>query len=142
MSRGDRKVVWNKQAEKAFKNFPDEVKDSFRQALEHARRGQHPEIADPYGPPLGAGYFKLKDDDTRGNTYRSVYYAKYEEAIYVLHAFQKKSKSGKSDPAEEVATARARVKWVELQHELWRLEKSEKIEQTGKHQAARKGGKK
>jgi phage-related protein len=33
-------------------------------------------------------------DDYDGDDYRAVYTVKYEEAVYVLHAFQKKSKSG------------------------------------------------
>lgn len=121
----ERRIVWNKQAEKRFATFPDDVKASFRQALEDARGGGHPVIAAPYGQPLGAGTYKLKDDDTRGNTYRAIYYTRYREAVYVLHAFQKKSKSGRADPPEDVRTAQARMKWVELARALWELEQEE-----------------
>ena len=144
MANDERTITWNKQAEKAFNTFPGEVKASFRQALEDARRGNHPDIADPYGKPLGSGYYKLKDDDEEGNTYRGVYYAKHQEAIYVMHAFQKKSKSGKADPPEEVVTAQARVKWVELEHQLWKLDHAEQAKKSQGGPQARqpkKGGK-
>ena len=134
MSEEERTIVWNKQARKAFDLFPEVVRDSFSQALEEARMGQHPDIADPYGQPLGSGYYKLKDDDEQGNTYRVVYYTKHKEAVYVMHAFQKKSKSGKADPPEEVVTTQARVKWVDLEHELWKLKQPEEAKK-------KKGGK-
>ena len=40
-------------------------------------------------------------EDFDGNTYRAVYTVRFEEAVYVLHAFQKKSKSGISTPKRE-----------------------------------------
>lgn len=131
VGENDRRIIWNRQARKAYDSFPEEVRDGFAKALEEARLGQHPAIADPYGRPLGAGYYKLKDDGARSNTYRAVYYTKHQEAIYVLHAFQKKSKSGKADPPEEVVTARARAKWVELEHELWKLDQAERAKNEG-----------
>jgi phage-related protein len=131
MSEDGRTIVWNKQARKAFVLFPEEVRDSFSMALEEARLEQYPEIADPYGQPLGSGYYKLKDDDEQSNTYRVVYYTKHKEAIYIMHGFPKKSKSGKADPPEEVVTAQARVKWVELEHELWKLSQAEKAKKAG-----------
>ena len=121
MSGDERRIVWNKAAEKDFRSFPDEVRSSFRKALEEARQGKHPSIAAPYGQPLGKGYFKLKDDE-QGSTYRGIYCVRYKEAIYVLHAFQKKSKSGKADPSEEVNTAKVRAKWAEMEHGLWELD--------------------
>lgn len=126
MENVERKIVWNKRAEKDFEAFPAEVQASFRQALEEARQGEHPAIAGPYGPPLGSGVYKLKDTDERGNAYRGVYCVRFKEAVYVMHAFNKKSKSGKADPPEEVSTAKGRLKWAELEHALWELEQSEK----------------
>jgi phage-related protein len=131
--------VWNKAAEKDFETFPGEVKTSFRKALEEAREGKHPVIAAPYGQPLGRGHFKLKDDDEQGNIYRGVYCVRYKEAVYVMHAFKKKSKSGRADPREEINTAMARAKWAELQHELWKLEQVEKAKE---HPSPKKKGSK
>jgi phage-related protein len=45
-----------------------------------------------------------------GNAYRAVYTVRFEEVIYLLHAFQKKSKSGKATPKMDVALIRHRLK--------------------------------
>lgn len=41
-------------------------------------------------------------DDHRGDTYRTVYTVRFAAAVYVLHAFQKKSKSGISTPRSDL----------------------------------------
>lgn len=46
---------------------------------------------------VGSGVMEIKSDHA-GDTYRAAYVAKFEEAVYVLDAFQKKSPSGKSLP--------------------------------------------
>ena len=43
------------------------------------------------------------------NTYRAVYTAQFDEAIYVLHAFEKKSKSGITTPKTEIDLIRRRL---------------------------------
>ncbi len=49
-------------------------------------------------------------DDHDGETFRAMYTAKVEERIYVLHAFQKKSKSGIANPKGELDLVRQRLK--------------------------------
>ena len=60
----------------------------------------------------GAGIVELVEDDQHG-TYRAVYTVKFESAIYVLHAFQKKSKKGIKTPREEIELVRRRLKVAE-----------------------------
>lgn len=48
-----------------------------------------------------------------GGTYRAVYTVRYEEAVFVLHCFQKKSKSGIATPKEDMDVIRARLKVAE-----------------------------
>ena len=55
-------------------------------------------------------------DDYDGNTYRAVYTVKFEEAVYVLHAFQKKSKSGYATPKLVLDLIRRRLKAAEERH--------------------------
>lgn len=50
------------------------------------------------------------------NTYRAVYTAQFEEAVYVLHAFQKKSKRGAATPKPEVELIRRRLAEAERLH--------------------------
>jgi phage-related protein len=63
--------------------------------------GKHPS-AKPLKGYKGAGVLEIVEDFD-GDTYRAVYTVKFREAIYVLHAFQKKSKSGIKTPAHELA---------------------------------------
>jgi phage-related protein len=52
-------------------------------------------------------------DDYRGDTYRAIYTVKFENAIYVLHAFQKKSKKGTRTPRHEIDLIKTRLKRAE-----------------------------
>jgi phage-related protein len=63
----------------------------------------------------GAGVLEFVDDYD-GNTYRAVYTVKYEEAVYVLHAFQKKSKSGYATPKLVLDLIRGRLRAAETRH--------------------------
>ena len=60
----------------------------------------------------------------RGGTYRAVYTVKFEEAVFVLHCFQKKSKSGIATPKEDIAIIRARLKVAEALAKDLRNEKT------------------
>jgi phage-related protein len=51
-----------------------------------------------------------------GDTYRAVYTVKFTEAIYVLHAFRKKSKSGIATPKFEIDLIRQRLADAERLH--------------------------
>ena len=51
-----------------------------------------------------------------GDTYRAVYTVEFTDAIYVLHAFQKKSKSGIATPKTEINVIRQRLADAERLH--------------------------
>lgn len=59
-----------------------------------------------------AGVLEVVEDDA-GGTYRAVYTVKFEAAVFVLHCFQKKSKSGIATSKENLAIIRARLKVAE-----------------------------
>lgn len=77
-------------------------------ALYLVQTGQTP----PHAKPLrgiGSGVFEIVDDyDT--NTYRAVYAVKVGESLYVLHAFQKKSKRGIKTPQKEIELIKQRLR--------------------------------
>ncbi len=52
-------------------------------------------------------------EDDAGGTYRAVYTVKFAEAVFVLHCFQKKSKSGIATPKADMDIIRARLKVAE-----------------------------
>jgi phage-related protein len=60
----------------------------------------------------GAGVLEVVEDAT-GGTYRAVYTVKFAEAVFVLHCFQKKSKSGIATPKGDMDLIRARLKVAE-----------------------------
>jgi len=58
-------------------------------------------------------------DDHDGDTYRAVYTIRFAGVVYVLHAFQKKSKSGISTPRREIAMIEERLKRAREDYEQW-----------------------
>ena len=85
------------------------------------------QFADPVN---GIGEPAVVEDDD-GNTYRAVYTVKFAGVVYVLHAFQKKSKSGVKTPAEEIAKVKTRLKQAEKHHAEWA--RKQKEEEQGRH---------
>jgi phage-related protein len=75
---------------------------------------------DPAARPLkgfgGAGVLEIVEDH-EGDTYRAVYTVKYAEAVYVLHAFQKKSHRGIVTPRHDVDLIKARLRRAQELHE-------------------------
>ncbi len=81
-------------------------------ALYLAQTGRTHIAAKPLKGFGGAGVVEIVED-SRGGTYRTVYTVKFENAVYVLHAFQKKSKSGIKTPHEDTELVRRRLKIAE-----------------------------
>ena len=51
--------------------------------------------------------------DYRGDTFRTVYTVRYAEAVHVLHAFQKKSKTGRATPRRDIELIKRRLREAE-----------------------------
>ena len=64
----------------------------------------------------GAGVLEVVEDFD-GDTYRAVYTVKFVGSVYVLHAFQKKSKTGIKTPKQTVALIKERLKLAEADHQ-------------------------
>ena len=77
-----------------------------------------------------AGVLEVVDDDD-GNTYRAVYTVKFTGVVYVLHAFQKKSRKGSKTPPEEIEKVKARLKEAAKHYAEW--SKTEDAEEQGRH---------
>ena len=85
----ERPVAWVGSAKHDFLAFPASVKDEMGNALGVAQfGGKHPS-AKPWKGER-AGVFELVEDHA-GDTYRAIYTVQFRHAVYVLHAFQKKS---------------------------------------------------
>jgi phage-related protein len=114
MSR-EKPLYWVASAKKDYLTFPAEVQDDMGYALGLAQLGgKHPKTKPWKGE--GAGVFEIVEDH-RGDTYRAVYTVRFAEVVYVLHAFQKKSKSGIKTPQEDVKLIVERMKRAQADYE-------------------------
>ena len=91
--QGPKPVFWVASSKKDLKMFPRGVRRTVGQAL------------------------VVEDDD--GKTYRAVYTVKFAGVVYVLHAFQKKSKSGIKAPPEEIEKVKSRLREAEKDYAEW-----------------------
>jgi phage-related protein len=102
-------LVWLASSKKDLKSFPREVQKAIGDALRVAQRGaKHPD-AKPLKGFVGAGVLEVVDDFD-GDTYRAVYTVCFEGWLFVLHAFQKKSKRGAETPKQEIDLIKNRLK--------------------------------
>lgn len=89
---GEKPLYWVGSSKRGLLAFPESVKDHIGTALSVAQfGGKHP-AAKPW-KGQGPGIFEVVEDHDRA-TYRAVYTVRFEAAVYVLHAFQKKSPRG------------------------------------------------
>jgi phage-related protein len=108
-------IIWIGSSRKDLKSFPDDVKDLMGYALYQAQRGGKALSAKPLTDFGGAGILEIVADH-RTDTYRAVYTVKFGDFLYVLHAFQKKSKQGVTTPKTEIALIKARLKTAEVDY--------------------------
>jgi phage-related protein len=91
-----------------IRTFPKVVSKRVGYALRYAQRGEMHPHAKPF-KGLGSGNFEIVEDFS-GDTYRAVYTVRFESAVYVLHAFQKKSKKGIKTPKKEIDLIKERYR--------------------------------
>ena len=108
-------LAWVGPSLKDFRAFADKVKSEMGYALYVAQCGGRYRKAKTLKGMGGAGVVELIGDH-QGNTYRTVYTVRFETAIYVLHAFQKKSKSGIATPQTETRLIGLRMRDAERMH--------------------------
>ena len=105
-------VVWVGSSRKDLREFPDVVQDHMGYALYVTQQGGKHRDAKPLTGFGGAGVVEVVKD-YRGDTFRAVYTLRYEGAVYVLHAFQKKSKTALETPRRDVELIKQRLREAE-----------------------------
>ena len=103
-----RNVYWIKAADKDFRKFPKTVQEIMHDALSIATEGQKADNAKPM-KGLGAGIFEIALP-YQTNAYRAIYAVQLDEDIWVIHAFQKKSKTGIKTPKPDIDLVKERLK--------------------------------
>lgn len=114
-------LYWVGATKKELMALPVDIISFFGHALDLAQRGDKHDSAKVLRGFGCAGVLEVVEDDADG-TYRAVYTVKFEEAVFVLHCFQKKSKSGIATPKQDIEIVRARLRSAqqlieELRHE-------------------------
>jgi phage-related protein len=97
-------------------DFPEEVREEAGYALYLAQMGEKHSSVKPLKGFKGSGVLEIVEDHNT-NTFRVVYTVTLKEAIYVLHAFQKKSKHGIATPKKEIDLIEARFKRAQEDYE-------------------------
>ncbi len=118
----ERSVHWVASSRDDLREFPDEARRDVGFALSFAQRGEKHPSAKPLKGFKGSGVLEIVEDH-HGDTYRAIYTVKFAEAIYVLHAFKKKSKSGIKTPQHEIELIGRRLKTAAADYEQWLKEK-------------------
>ena len=106
--KSDRNVSWIKRARNDFDTFPLDARQSAARALTQIADGFTPDIAKPL-QGLGSGVWELVLKE-RGDAHRVVFGLQFDDDIWVVHAFQKKSKTGIATPKHEIDMVRERIK--------------------------------
>ena len=115
--KGHRKpLFWVGSSKEDLSAFPVEVKHVMGFALHLAQTGGKHVDAKPLKGFKGAGVLEVVEGHD-GNAYRAVYTVRFANSVYVLHAFQKKSKKGIATPKAEIDLVRERLKRAEQDHE-------------------------
>ncbi|MBO9136250.1 type II toxin-antitoxin system RelE/ParE family toxin (plasmid) [Rhizobium sp. B230/85] len=113
MNQNERPLEWIGSSRKDLLKLPADVRKQFGYALHFAQHGGQHHAAKVLKGFGGAGVLEVVENDG-GGTYRAVYTVRFEEAVFVLHCFQKKSKSGIATPKEDLDIIRARLKVAEI----------------------------
>ena len=114
-ARGEKPLFWVASSLNDLLAFPEKVKKKIGAALSVAQfGGKHPSAK----PWKGAGsvVFEIVED-YRSDAYRAIYTVKFADAVYVLHAFQKKSPSGIRTSRRDVELVAQRLKQAQQEYE-------------------------
>jgi len=107
-ARKTRPVSWVRAALKDFEAFPADAQSVFLASLTIAADGGKADIAKPMRG-LGSGVFEIALA-SRGDAFRVVYAVQLAGEVWVVHAFQKKSKQGVKTPKREIDLVKDRLK--------------------------------
>ncbi len=112
MSHSFRPVIWVGSSRKDLREFPEPVQDHIGYALYVAQQGGKHRDTKALTGFGSAGVVEIIRDH-RGDTFRAVYTLRYVGAVYVLHAFQKKSKAGRQTPVRDMELIKQRLREAE-----------------------------
>ena len=107
----NRKLIYLGSSKKDAEKLPQDVKDLFTDALNMALIGEKHQDAKPF-KYHGNGVYEVVGD-YRSDTFREVYTVRFQEVVFVIHIFKKKSKRESETPKEDREVIEKRLKWAE-----------------------------
>jgi phage-related protein len=111
-------VEWISSSRDDLRQFPEDVQQMIGFALYRSQLGKKHPDAKPLKGFKGSGVLEIVENFD-GDTYRAVYTVKFEGIVYVLHAFQKKSKHGIATPKQDLDLIEARLKRAKEHYEIY-----------------------
>jgi phage-related protein len=111
----ERPVVWIGSSRRDLRGFPRKIRRDIGLALYAAQQGETDPAAKPLKGFVGSSVLEIVAD-YKGDTWRAVYTVRYPEAIYVLHAFQKKSTRGIATLRKDLDLIQRRLAEAERLH--------------------------
>jgi phage-related protein len=105
-------LIWVGSSRDDLREFPDPIQDHMGYALYVAQRGGKHRDSKALSGFGGAGVVEVIRG-FRGDTFRAVYTVRFAGAVYVLHAFQKKSKTGRETPRRDIELIQQRLREAE-----------------------------
>lgn len=118
MKQARKRIKWVSSAKRDLDAMPEDVKDVFGHAIDLAQAGGKHQDAKAMTGFGSAGVLEVVEDH-QGDTYRAVYTVKFAGWVYVLHCFQKKSKSGIATPKPDMDLINIRLKAAKQDFEVW-----------------------
>jgi phage-related protein len=112
MLTSEKSLIWMGSSKNDLMKLPAGVRKFFGHAFNFAQNGERHDDAKVMKGFGSAGVLEVVEEDA-GGTYRAVYTIKFKEAVFVLHCFQKKSKSGIATPRKDMEIVHARLKLAE-----------------------------
>jgi len=110
-------VYWIASSLDDVRSFPRAVQRAVGYSIFRAQEGKKAPDAKPLkGIVKGAGVLEVVEEHD-SDTHRVVYTIRFAEVVYVLHAFQKKSKKGRATPKHEIALIRSRYEAARAHYE-------------------------
>jgi phage-related protein len=113
-------LIWRASSKSDFKLFPEAVQREMGYALFLAQMGERHPIMSKSLKGFGGGTTIDLAETHSGNAYRAVYTVRFSNAVYVLHAFQKKSKRGIKTPKRDLEIIGRRLRELVEERETGR----------------------
>ena len=112
-------VHWIGSSKDDLSAFPEDAKRRVGGALWDAQIGLKAPFAKPLKGFGGAGVLEVVED-SNGDTYRAIYTVQFAGVVYMLHAFQKKSRRGIATPKSEIDLIKLRLARAKEDYQQWR----------------------